>query len=53
VVLEGSIEVEVSGIPYLLESGDSIYIGSSQPHRFRNVGGEPALLISAISPPSF
>ena len=53
VVLEGTLEVEVSGVPYRLEKGDSIYIGSSQPHRFRNPGAEPTLLVSAISPPSF
>jgi transcriptional regulator with XRE-family HTH domain len=53
VVMEGSVEVELSGVPYRLEEGDSIYIGSSQPHRFRNVGSGSAVLISAISPPSF
>lgn len=37
VVLEGVLEVEVSGVQY----------------RFRNPGSEPTVLIGAISPPSF
>lgn len=53
VVLEGEVEVEVAGIVYRLEAGDSIYIGSSQPHLVKNVGERDARILSAITPPSF
>ena len=53
VVLEGTLEVEVSGVPYRLDKGDSICTGSSQPHRVSNAGSEQAVRSAAISPPSF
>ncbi|MFH1834483.1 MAG: helix-turn-helix domain-containing protein, partial [bacterium] len=33
VVMEGVVEIEVAGVTYCLETGDSIYIGALQPHR--------------------
>ncbi len=53
VVLEGEVEVDLAGVTYQLHAGDSIYIGSSQPHMVRNVGREDARILSAITPPSF
>jgi quercetin dioxygenase-like cupin family protein len=53
VVVQGVVEVELSGITYRLETGDSIYIGALQPHRTYNPGKETAVIISAITPPSF
>ena len=53
VVIQGTIDVEVAGTTYRLEAGDSIYIGALQPHRTHNPGKETAVLISAITPPSF
>jgi transcriptional regulator with XRE-family HTH domain len=53
VVVQGVAEVEVAGVTYRLETGDSIYIGALQPHRTFNPGEDTAVIISAISPPSF
>jgi transcriptional regulator with XRE-family HTH domain len=53
VVIQGTMEVEVAGTTYRLEVGDSIYIGALQSHRTHNPGKGTAVLISAISPPSF
>jgi transcriptional regulator with XRE-family HTH domain len=53
VVIQGVAEVEVAGITYRLETGDSIYIGALQPHRTFNPGKETAVIISAITPPAF
>jgi len=53
VVLEGTAEVELAGVVYRLEPGDSIYIGALQPHRVYNPGKDTIIIISAITPPSF
>ena len=53
VVIQGTIDIEVSEKAYRLEQGDSIYIGARQPHHSRNPGKKTAVLISAITPPSF
>jgi transcriptional regulator with XRE-family HTH domain len=53
VVIEGVAEIEVSGIAYRLETGDSIYIGALQPHRSYNPGKKTAVIITAITPPAF
>ena len=53
VVTEGTVEIEVAGLTYNLETGDSIYIGALQPHRVFNPGRDTAVIISAITPPSF
>lgn len=51
-VLEGSIDVEVAGRTYTLDEGDSIYFHSILPHRIRNPQARPAVLITAMSPPT-
>lgn len=38
IILEGSLEITVGGENYLLEEGDSIYIESYSPHKYRNTG---------------
>ena len=53
VVVQGSVEIELAGVTYRLEAGDSIYIGALQPHRTYNPGKDTAVIISAITPPSF
>lgn len=53
VVLQGEVEVEISGVTYRLGPGDSVYVGASQPHVVRNVGQEEARILSAITPPTF
>jgi transcriptional regulator with XRE-family HTH domain len=41
-VLEGSLRFEVAGADYALQPGDSLHFRTDQPHRWENVGGEPA-----------
>ncbi len=53
VVIEGVVEIEVAGVTYRLEAGDSIYIGALQPHRSYNPGKKTAVILSAITPPAF
>jgi transcriptional regulator with XRE-family HTH domain len=53
VLVEGCLELTVSGEIYRLEAGDSYYFESSKPHRFRNPGERPARLISATTPANF
>lgn len=53
IVLQGRVEVTVSGRTYLLEKGDGIYFDTSLPHSWKNVGEEPAEAITVVTPPSF
>lgn len=53
VVLEGRLQVHVADDVFLLEAGDSVYLESSVPHWFRNPDEETAVLVWAITPPSF
>lgn len=52
-VIEGSMEVEIRGEIYRLNKGDAISFDASQPHRFMNHSDEVAVIINAISPPTF
>jgi transcriptional regulator with XRE-family HTH domain len=53
VVVEGRLELTVGDDVYILDSGDSYYFRSDQPHRFRNPFDQPARLISATTPANF
>jgi transcriptional regulator with XRE-family HTH domain len=50
IVISGSIEVTVSQQIEVLQAGDGYYFASSLPHRFRNVGDLPCVLVSANNP---
>jgi transcriptional regulator with XRE-family HTH domain len=52
-VLQGTIEVWVGDEYYVLQAGDAIYQKSTIPHRSRNIGEGEAIVITAITPPSF
>jgi transcriptional regulator with XRE-family HTH domain len=52
-LLEGSLEVSVGERQFLLEAGDSITYEAQLPHFVRNLAGEPAVAIAAVTPPSF
>ena len=52
-VLQGELEVTVGGESRVLRPGDGYYFDSQLPHRFRNVGTEPAQVISAVTPPTY
>ncbi|MCZ7589851.1 MAG: helix-turn-helix domain-containing protein [Gaiella sp.] len=56
-VLQGEIEVFVGEGPeqerHVLTAGDAIYQRSTIPHRSRNIGTTDAIVVTAITPPSF
>lgn len=45
IVLEGDAEVEVDGKATRLGKHDSAYISAEKPHRYRNVGATPLLIL--------
>jgi transcriptional regulator with XRE-family HTH domain len=53
IIVSGNLTVTVGTQEKTLAPGDAYYFRSDIPHRFRNPGGEPCILISANSPPSF
>jgi transcriptional regulator with XRE-family HTH domain len=53
VVLAGTVQLELGGSTYELQSGDSIDYRSSIPHRVNNVGEERAEVMGISSPPSY
>ena len=52
VVIAGRVEITVGSERRILGPGDAYYFESTEPHRFRNVGDEDCVIISACSPPS-
>jgi transcriptional regulator with XRE-family HTH domain len=52
-VLQGRLHVCVNGMGYDLAEGDSLTYDSSLPHWYRNPTSEDAVLIGAMTPPSF
>ncbi|MEQ6888290.1 cupin domain-containing protein [Halomonas sp. CS7] len=53
VVISGRIEITVDGEVGVLVAGDAYYFDSRLPHRFRNVGDEECVIVSASTPPTF
>ena len=52
-VVRGSVGINVAGISYQLEEGDSIRIPPQTAHQWMNQGGTVVQVIFAITPPSF
>ena len=52
-VISGTIEVTVGDETAELGPGDGYMFDSSIPHRFRNTGDEPCVVVSACTPPTF
>lgn len=52
-ILQGRLEAHVGEDTFSLEAGDSIYINSAIPHWFFNPGPDTAVMVWAITPPSF
>ncbi|WP_345642115.1 XRE family transcriptional regulator [Streptomyces tremellae] len=50
---QGTLQVTVGGREFVLEAGDSITYDASVPHHLRNTGDRPAVIVGAMSPPSF
>jgi len=51
--LKGKVVVIVEGEEIFLDAGDSISFDSGRPHRVENRSSKRAVVISAITPPSF
>jgi len=50
-VMEGELEVEIQDEKQLLMQGDSLYIGSTFPSKWVNVGTGDAVILWVLSPP--
>jgi transcriptional regulator with XRE-family HTH domain/KaiC/GvpD/RAD55 family RecA-like ATPase len=50
-VIEGELEVEIQGEKQILRQGDSLYIGSTFPSKWSNVGKGDVNLLWVLSPP--
>jgi quercetin dioxygenase-like cupin family protein len=53
VCLEGSVVVTIDREEFVLTEGDSISFDSGRPHQVENRTNKRAVLVSAITPPSF
>jgi transcriptional regulator with XRE-family HTH domain len=53
VIVSGEVEITVGDQVRVLQSGDAYYFESRVPHRFRNVGDTPAIIVSANTPATF
>jgi transcriptional regulator with XRE-family HTH domain len=53
VVIQGQVEITVGERIKVLGPGEAYYFESRTPHRFRNVGPDPAIIVSANTPASF
>lgn len=53
IVVSGQLELTVGSEIYILDTGDSYYFESNQPHRFRNPFETACVLISATTPANF
>lgn len=52
-VVEGELAVEVDGVEHTLEAGDAITYDPAAPHWWENRSTEPAVILGAVTPPSF
>lgn len=52
-VISGRLEVTVGDQVRVLRQGEAYRFSSRTPHRFRNTGREPCVLVTACTPPSF
>lgn len=50
-LIQGEVEVEIQSEKHILKQGDSLYIGSTFPSRWKNVGNGEAVLLWILSPP--
>lgn len=52
-VISGQLEMRVGDKTYLLDEGDSLYIGPNTPYSFGNSSSEATVCISVVVPPPF
>lgn len=48
IVLQGRVRFTLEENKYILESGDSVYLNSTKPHRWENIGKKEAIIILVI-----
>lgn len=53
IVIQGELELTVGQRTRVLKTGDSYYINTNIPHRFKNVGKKECIVVSAATPPTF
>ncbi|PWJ21136.1 cupin domain-containing protein [Jannaschia seohaensis] len=53
VVIKGIVEVTVADQTRVLNPGDGYMFDSRLPHRFRNIGSQDCVIVSACTPPTF
>lgn len=53
IVITGTLLVKYNEEEYILNEGDSIYLDSTLPHRYINIGATTCISIWAMTPPSF
>ncbi len=53
IIISGHLEVTVDNKSCVLGPGDAYRFTSDRPHRFKCVGEEPAVIVSACTPPTF
>lgn len=52
-VRDGSVEVSIAGVMYVLEEGDAITYDSGLPHWWRNATDRAVTVLGVVTPPSF
>jgi transcriptional regulator with XRE-family HTH domain len=52
-VIEGRVELQLGNDNFRMSSGDSIVYRSSTPHRLKETAGEPAVILWAMTPPTY
>ena len=53
IIIKGKMLVKYGDKEYILEEGDSIYLDSTIPHRYINIGKDVCVSIWAMTPPTF
>jgi transcriptional regulator with XRE-family HTH domain len=53
VIVQGQVELTVGEQVRVLGPGEAYYFESRVPHRFRNIGEDDAVIVSANTPPTF
>lgn len=53
IVMQGTLKLWVGEHSFVLQEGDSFSFPSTTPHRYENTGTEEAVVIWAITPPTF
>ena len=52
-MLQGTMKIKWGSREFILTAGDSIYLDSSVPHRYLNIGKNVAVSLWTMTPPSF